>query len=188
MTLATRVLPGPARGLEAASNERGCRGLHRFGPAPEPRARDLPDHRDRVPDRERQVRQLQPRHRRRLPSRRGAGGAARHQGAVAGQDRLLRPLPLRHGLQGRPAVLPRPEEGRTAPGDPDGRPVRHMPPDGLRLLEAPRLRRRNGRRAPRRRLLGIDRDRHGGRGDPAPVPSPTRRRPRSSTTSRSPTR
>ena len=42
-------------------------------------------------------------------------------------------------------------------------------PDSLRLLEAPRLRRRNGRRAIGGCLLGIHSDRHGGRGDPAPV-------------------
>ena len=88
---------------------------------------------------------------------------ARHPGRPDRQDRLLRPLPLRDRLQGRPAVHPRAGQERAAAGRADGRPLRHEPRDDGRRREDLRLRLRDGGGPDGRRLHRIDRHRHGGR-------------------------
>ncbi len=80
---------------------------------------------------------------------------------AARQDRLLRPLPLRHRLQGRTPVLPRAQEGRAAAGVADRRPLRHEPDRDRDRGEAVGLRRRDRRGPHRRRLHRVDGHRHG---------------------------
>ena len=108
---------------------------------------------------------LHPRERRRDAHRRRRRRADRRRRPPARQDRLLRPLPLRHRLQGRTAVLPGAEEERPLAGVADGRPLRHEPPDDGRRGEDLQVRRRDGRRPHGGRLHRVDGHRDGGRRD-----------------------
>ena len=108
----------------------------------------------------RQRRRDAPRGRRRRPDRR--------QGRSRRQARLLRPLPLRDGLQGRAAVLPGPQEERAHAGLAHARPVRHEPRDDGRGREGLQVRVRDGGGPHGRGVHGVDRHRDGGRDDQPP--------------------
>ena len=82
-----------------------------------------------------------------------------------GQVGLLLALPVCHRLQGRAAVLSRPEEECAAPGRADGRALRDEPGDDARGGEAARLRHRDRGRPDGRRVHRIDGDRHRQRHD-----------------------
>ena len=146
----------------------GQGGLHRVGVAQQSGTCDLSDDRNRLPDRPHQVPQFQSRHRRRVPSGRSSDRPARHQGSASRQDDFLRPLSLHDGLQGGTAILSRSQRRRSSADGTHGSLVRDVSAHRVRVLEAPGIRRRDGCGPSRRRLLGIDRDRHGWRGDPAP--------------------
>ena len=132
---------------------------------------------------------------RELPSRQRGGDAprrrprrpARREDRPAGEDGLLRPLPLRHRLQGRAAVLPRAAEERGVPGAADARAVRREPGDDGRGREGHGVRRRHRGRAPRRGVHRVHGHRHRrqhdlapraarGRDDPPPEQHPRRLR------------
>ncbi len=95
------------------------------------------------------------------------GDLSRRRRRPGGEDDLLRPLPLRHRLQGRPPVLPRPEAGRPAAARPHRGHLRHVAADRGRTVAAPRLRRRHRGRPAGRRLLRVHGHRDRQRGHPA---------------------
>ena len=106
---------------------------YRTGPAAEPGSGDLPDSRDRLPGRSRQVRQLQSRDSGRDAARRRPDRPARHQGPGDREDGILRPVPLHHRLQGGSAILPRLEARRRSPDGAHGGRVRLVPAHGVRV-------------------------------------------------------
>ena len=120
---------------------------------------------------------LPPRQRRRDAARGRPDRAARHRGRPDRQDRLLRSLPLRHGLQGRPAVHPRARPERPAAGRADGRPLRHEPRGHGGGREGLPVRLRDGGGPDGGRLHGVDGHRHGGRYDQSPRPPGRREGP-----------
>ena len=90
---------------------------------------DLSDAGRRVRDRPDPDRVVQTRERRGHAHRGRAHRTTRHQGRSHGQGGLLLALPVCHRLQGRAAVLSRPEEECAAPGRADGRVLRDEPGD-----------------------------------------------------------
>ena len=137
----------------------------------EPRAGDLPDPGRRLRDRAGADRQLPSRQRGGDAPRRRPRRPARREDRPAGQDGLLRPLPLRHRLQGRAAVLPWPQEERGVPGAADPRAVRGEPGHDGGGREGHGVRRRHRGGAARRGLHRVDRHRHRRQHDLAPGPA-----------------
>ncbi len=88
-------------------------------------------------------------------------GTAGHPRARGRQGGLLRPLPLRHGVQGGPPVLPGPQEERFLPGGPHGGTLRHLPDHGLHGGQGSGLRPGHRRGPPGRGLHRVHRHRHG---------------------------
>ncbi len=102
---------------------------------------------------------LQTRQRRGHAHRGRAHRTTRHQGRSHGQVGLLLALPVCHRLQGRTAVLSRPEKKCAAPGRADGRALRDESADDARGGEAARLRQRDRGRPDGRCVHRIDGDR-----------------------------
>ena len=152
-----------------------------------PGNRDLPDARARLLGRQVEDRDVQSRRRHQHAARRRARRPARDHDLAPREVHVLSHVPVRRGLRGRPAVLPRPEGRRPPAGAVRGPHVRRRARHRGDRGQVPRLRRRRhgGPAVRRQHDLGRARRRHR-QHQPARHRRRARRR-RCSTPCRSPT-